>query len=152
MKIWEKFRSSLYIKLMALFILIAMVPILLIDIFMTSAGEKSNERQALENLKAIGELKRDQINDYIHEHQQDIYFLAKKQIFIECINNLHKTCSANKTNLFSFINTPEYDKIVNTTAIYLNDFKQQYGYDDILLIDTAGNILYSVILGLKSLS
>ncbi|MCD4789214.1 MAG: GAF domain-containing protein, partial [Bacteroidales bacterium] len=144
MKIWEKFKSSLYIKLMALFILIAMVPILLIGIFLNFNSKKTNEKQALEHLKAIGELKRDNIHDYFRERQQDMYFLAKKQIFIECINNLHKTCSANKTNLFTFINTPEYDKIVNITDRFLKDFKQQSGYDDIFLIDTAGNILYSV--------
>ena len=77
MKIWEKFKSSLYIKLMALFILIAMVPILLIGIFLNFNSKKTNEKQALEHLKGIGEVKRDNIHDYFRERQHDMDYLAK---------------------------------------------------------------------------
>ena len=144
MKIWKKITGSLYTKFMILSIVISVLPIGIIGIVIKINSQKIIEDFAFDKLKAIGELKRDKIFDYFHEQQENIYFLAKKQINIRTMNNLERACSSDKKNLLTFVNTPEYDKIVEVTDGFCKDYKQQYGYNDIYLIDTAGNIVYTV--------
>lgn len=144
MKIFKKLSGSIYIKLISLFITVSMMPIIIIGIIMNSSSIDEASEKAFDKLETIGELKKDQVRDYMAERQENLYFLAKEDVIVETMQVLTEKGTASSVNLNKFVNSNEYNNIIKSFDRYLLGYSQRYGFSDILLIDTSGNIVYSI--------
>ncbi len=65
-------------------------------------------------------------------------------IIIEDLERLETAHKKSKMTVAAFIKTDEYLNIIKTLNPYLHNYKKQYGYYDIFLLDEFGNIFYTV--------
>ncbi len=144
MKILKKISGSIYSKLIALFVTVSIMPIIIIGIIMNSNSIEQASEKAFDKLEAIGELKKDQVRNYMDERFENLYFLSKENVVIDGMLELNEKFPDSELNLSRFVNSSEYSEIVNSVDRYFLDYSNRYGINDIVLIDTNGNIIYSI--------
>ena len=144
MKILKKISGSIYSKLIALFVTVSIMPIIIIGINMNSNSIEQASEKAFDKLEAIGELKKDQVRNYMDERFENLYFLSKENVVIDGMLELNEKFPDSELNLSRFVNSSEYSEIVNSVDRYFLDYSNRYGINDIVLIDTNGNIIYSI--------
>lgn len=144
MKILKKLSGNINSKLISMFIVVSMMPIIIIGIIMNSSSVDEAKDKAFDKLIAIGELKKDQVRDYLEERYDNLDFLSKEKVVLESMKVLTKKFSESGMALNRFVNSNEYSNITGQVNMYLMDYGNRYGFGDILLIDTSGNIVYSI--------
>ncbi|MGR3310816.1 MAG: cache domain-containing protein [Candidatus Brocadiales bacterium] len=102
------------------------------------SGISALTEQAKNHLVSVRELKRSQIEHYFSERKADVCILSRDLLVVEILAWLTETFhSAGPAS-------PEYKQLEDTYGQRLADFKKQYGYHDIILTDTEGNIIFAV--------
>ncbi len=94
------------------------------------------------HLNTAAEYKADSINSYFSERKKDINILTNSPVIIENLEELENGFAASGLDRSSFAKTNEYNEIIKDLELCLDNYKEQYGYNNIILIDHDGNILY----------
>lgn len=123
--------KGLKAKLIANFLIVSIIPVLIIGFFSYNNSKKFLEEAATNQLTVIRDSKKDEIEKYIKNVKNRIYFLAQQSTTIEAVQQL-KSGENNDT-------LKKYDS-------FFHNFINEFEYGDILLADdNSGNILYSVL-------
>lgn len=130
--------KSLKTKLIVLFILVGMIPLLVSAYVGNRKTSTEMEKQIFNELNAIKTIKKNQIESYFNERYGDIQFLAKSLIVKEGMLEFEKTYYQGG------LNSSDYKRIDNTYGKLLENYLELYGYYDIFLIDIKGEIVYTV--------
>jgi methyl-accepting chemotaxis protein len=96
---------------------------------------------AFEKLASGRETKKGRINDYFNAHFSNIKVLSVNQIAIEALTQFASVFRDEKGDTQSA--RYRYLEKIKFGATF-TQFKEEYGYADLYLIDTEGNIVYSV--------
>jgi len=101
--------------------------------------------QIHDRLQAVAVSKASWITSYFQEKRANIDVLVKMPIIIDNLTRLEKAHEASGLDIGSFVRSEEYENIVKTMDAYLGNYKAQYGYYDIFVIDDFGNIVYTAV-------
>jgi signal transduction histidine kinase len=94
------------------------------------------------HLVTAAEYKADSINSYFSERKKDLNMLTNSSFIIDNLQKLNKVYTASGLDHASFIKTNEYNETIKELDLCMHNYKDQYGYKNIFIIDYDGNILY----------
>ena len=97
-------------------------------------------QSAFEKLIAIQSIKKKQIQSYMNERIGDINVLATNEEIITAIKAFKKAYHAGNDS----VGGKEWSAAESLHADWLKQFKNAYGYYDLILITTEGDVVYSV--------
>ena len=137
-----KFRHGLAVTLFCWFIFLSMTPIAIIGITEYREGKKAIVNSRYEELSIINLLLSEQVNDYFDSVVTNLFIRAG--VAQEFLAGL--VTSREKLGIVSseFINSPEYNLILDKYGSEFVDFLRYYDYSDVILADADGNIVYTV--------
>ncbi len=92
--------------------------------------------EAFDKLEAVQKLKRDEINNYFAERLGDVSVLASNPTVVEALKAFDEVPGT--------IGGTDWQAIEQTYGPWLVQYKEEYGYYDLFLISTNGEILYTV--------
>ena len=93
---------------------------------------------AINHLISVREIKKMQIQNFFHERYGDINVLSKNPLVVQ---SLPRFSNAFKTGGFD---DPSYKQVDTYYGPLLEHFLRQYGYNNMFLVDTDGNICFGV--------
>ncbi|RKY41560.1 MAG: hypothetical protein DRP85_05820 [Candidatus Makaraimicrobium thalassicum] len=146
----KTFFKSIKDRLIVLFLTIALVPIFIIGYLGYQNFRIALEKETFAKLAAVAEIKTTQLEDYFKEGFSDIDVLAQLPSVKAIISlsfllqEFRAAPAAGEKTLADFIKTPGYDAISRKMGPSLRNYKEANNYNDLLLIDRDGNILYTV--------
>jgi methyl-accepting chemotaxis protein len=128
---------SIGFKLTAVFVLTILVGLGVTAYFSYEESSTALINNTKDQLKAIRDLKKDEIEDYFDGAIEDVETLAGMKMIEGYISPIAKEFQ-------NGINSEEYKKQVAEVHDHLRHFENTYGYYDLFLIDKKGNIIYTV--------
>ncbi|MDH5681508.1 MAG: methyl-accepting chemotaxis protein, partial [Spirochaetota bacterium] len=159
----RKFYQGIKGKLIVLFLLIGIVPMVIGAVISVWLSSESLETEVNSKLDAIHEIKTSQIKGYFAERKGDIVVLANNYMTRQAMTEFSMTFAnlgKNKLRELYITNNPnpEGKKHIYNYAPDASDYSahhgkyhplfrqylEEYGYYDIFLVDNTGNIVYSV--------
>ena len=114
-------------KLLMTFLLIALIPTLTVGFIASYSASSTIETEVFAKLIAVRDTKKTQIESYFAEREGDIEILS---------STLQKTLDFSSSD--SLIST------AHDNHAYFEEFIKIYGYYDFFLIDSSGEVFYSV--------
>lgn len=123
--------SSSIPRLFLAFLLLSPLPLGGLAWLHLSAFERTLQGTVLDNLASLADKKTDQINNYLDERLANGRLLAKSPVTHETLRTLSKGPPG------------KADDLQRYRHYFLNLFENS-GYHDLLLIDSAGNVLFSI--------
>ncbi len=97
-------------------------------------------QSAFEKLRIVQEIKKAQVEDYFQKCLSDIAVISKNVTVIQALDSFAAALGEDGTlneSMYRFLEEENYGKS-------LRQFKDVYGYDDLLLITKEGNIVYTL--------
>jgi methyl-accepting chemotaxis protein len=141
-------------KLVILFILAALIPIIVVGLISSSLSEKALMKAAYSQLEAITEIKKVQIETFFGERIGDVNVLADNPFVEQAFHALEDAMVESggaRSGKFSGHTGGRYDapaaykQIHDTYYPFFNYYMEQYGYFDVFLIGPAdGEVIFSV--------
>jgi len=119
-------------KLIVLFLFIGVCPLIIIGGWASYKASSALSDQVFKELKAIREIKKQEIKEYFHERKSNLLILKQNvKSFMPQIQNLHQ--SDNYSTL-----------VTNSQKSFFEMFIEKYGFYDLFLIHPKGQIFYTV--------
>jgi len=126
--------KGLKAKLIANFLIVSIIPALIIGFFSYNNSKKSLEEAATSKLTVIRDSKKNEIEKYIKDIKNRLYFMSQQPTTIEAVQQLKSEENQENSDIFK-----KYDS-------FFHNFINEFEYGDILLADDKnGNVLYSVL-------
>ncbi|MCK9394703.1 MAG: ATP-binding protein [Methylobacter sp.] len=126
-------------RLMLGFLLLSPLPLAGLAWLYVEAFESTLQQSALDNLSSLADTKSDRINTYINERLADSRLLAQSLAVLETLQ-AHSVLQANEG-----IASPRYEAGEHVYRGYVSALFESMHYYDLLLIDTAGNVVFSIL-------
>ncbi len=121
-------------RLMLGFLLLSPLPLAGLAWLYVQAFERTLQQLVLENLSSLADKKADQINTYINERLTDGRLLAKSIIALDTL----------QAHLVEDAAPLRYRAEEQVYRDYFHTLFESVGYYDLLLTDTAGNVVFSI--------
>ncbi|MDP1524846.1 MAG: response regulator [Rhodocyclaceae bacterium] len=118
-------------RLFMAFLLLSPLPLGGLAWLHLSAFERTLQNTVLESLASLADKKSDQINNYLDERLANGRLLAKSSVTHEALRTLSTTRPGRADDLQRYRN-------------YFLSLFENAGYHDLLLIDTSGNVVFSI--------
>ncbi|MBF8435877.1 methyl-accepting chemotaxis protein [Halanaerobiaceae bacterium Z-7014] len=129
---------SFSVKLIVMFLLISLIPVLIISYLSLNNASDNLEEEIFLKLESIQSIKHEQINDFFNERLADIEVLSTSMNVYRAMNNLVEPYHDNG------LNSRQYNNVVSEYEQYFDRYIDLYGYYDLFLIDPDGEIIYTV--------
>lgn len=101
----------------------------------------ANFRQAaFEKLRTVQEIKKAQVEEYFQERLNDATVISKNPVIAEAMDSFAFVFGEDGSfdeNLYDFLERSKYGNS-------LKEFKEKYGYDDLLLVTKDGKVIYTL--------
>lgn len=123
-------------RLMLGFLLLSPLPMAGLAWLYVQAFERTLQQLALENLSSLADKKAEQINAYISERLTDGRLLAKSVAALDTLQA--------RSNLQDNAAALRYRAEEQAYGDYFHTLLESVGYYDLLLTDTAGNVVFSI--------
>lgn len=97
-------------------------------------------QSAFEKLRIVQEIKKAQVEDYFQKCLSDIAVISENVTVVQALDSFTAALGEDGTlneSMYRFLEEENYGKS-------LRQFKEVYGYDDLLLITKEGNIVYTL--------
>ncbi len=130
--------------LIAWFLLLALVPLALISGISYLRAKSNLQDSAIRSLEATAALKTDFINNWFHYRFLDLEVQATSLKNAQFLAELRQAFKASGKEVGEFTKSHARTAIVAERDADLKTFRKTYGYHDVFLIDSDGNILFSV--------
>ncbi|MGZ4954948.1 MAG: hypothetical protein ACXV8Q_07525, partial [Methylobacter sp.] len=125
-------------RLMLGFLLLSSLPLTGAAWLYVQAFERTLQHLELENLSSLADKKADQINTYVNERLTDSRLLAKSFAALDTLQAHIAPQSGQSTA------SPGYSAQEQVYRDYFRTLLDSVGYYDLLLIDMAGNVVFSI--------
>jgi hypothetical protein len=126
-------------RLLSWFLLSALVPLLVVGYIAYNHSVEILRTVVTNNLETIAQRKVDYINSYFQKTEKDLAVLARS---LKVIDSLSVPKQAFKGGGKDF---SRYMPVDGTLGAFLTHFKEIYGYYDLFLISTLGDIFFTVL-------
>ena len=136
------FTKTLRRRLITIFILISIVPIIFVAYFSTTSAREALIEDQYNKLDAVEAIKINQLESFFKERIVDIQILSKME-------SLHKTLeellAKHQVEIHKISNTTKYNPEARKNAVNFLDFYiKEYGYEDIFAICNSGHFIFSL--------
>lgn len=131
--------ASIYSWLLSAFLFLSLTPLLGTGWYFLRTYENALRQTVADNLVQIANKKYDQIDNYLQERYADIGLLSKRPIIKYAIADFSKLWQEQGPQSQAY-----HHRLESTDQIMLS-FLESGNYYDLLLIDTEGNVLYSIV-------
>lgn len=136
MKKWSF--KKLATKMSLLFIGLSVIPLALVSVINYFNTTGALEYEIQQQLTAIRDIKKSQIEMYFNERREDIDVLAKRKAIQEALVDFDAAFTT------SGMDSEEYETALSDHSEELIDFNETYGYYDLFLMNNQGDIVYTV--------
>ncbi|MEO5333440.1 MAG: methyl-accepting chemotaxis protein [Magnetococcus sp. YQC-5] len=126
-------------KLMGLFLLVGLIPLAATGWFAARQAEESLMKQAFNQLDAVQNIKKTQIEKYFAERFGDLNVLAASGDVERAIEAMDQAFEEEGKKAGG----PVWTKAAETHTKWLNQFTKEYGYYDLFLMAVDGDINYT---------
>jgi signal transduction histidine kinase/CheY-like chemotaxis protein len=140
--VWYKSLSS---SLMIWFLLLSLVPLIIITYINTATAIEGTKKETYNNLQETLRLEKKFIKNWFYYREVDVANWAKVEKNVDFLRLLNTMFKKQDKPLREFIYTDTYKQVVDQMADDMITLSNHYHYIyDIFLIDTKGNILYTI--------
>ena len=135
----------LSVKLMSLFLLIGIVPLVVVSVLINIQSGKALQHETFARMEMSRQIRKVQVENYFKERMHDISVLAES---VEVIDVL--TLARRLAHEFEVSGQKLGDKtwqalIQSHLVVWLEKYKKTYGYHDLLLLDEDGHVVFTVM-------
>lgn len=127
-------------KLLVSFLAVGVIPFAIIALVALTNGSKSLSNQAFNQLYAIQNIKKGQIENYFKERLGDISVLSENPFVAEALYALDKGFEAGGNRAAG----KQYEAAEYRYGPWLVQYEKEYGYYDLFLIHEDGQVVYTV--------
>ncbi|RLA79358.1 MAG: hypothetical protein DRG78_13110, partial [Epsilonproteobacteria bacterium] len=140
-----KFKDSLFFKLMFWFLILTLVPLSISTYQSYTHSVKSLENAAKHELEQSSLINFKFIQNWFYYREVDISSWSKSKSNIDFVAVLQKSFNKSNLELNKYIKSDDYLKMIRLNEHDLLNTINQYDYIyDVLIIDNAGDILYTI--------
>ncbi|WP_372999931.1 response regulator [Sulfurimonas sp.] len=140
--VWYK---SLGFSILFWFLLLSLVPLLIISYESNAISVKGFKEAAFEDLKYSAELEKKFIDNWFYYRKIDVSSWSQTKANIEFLNLITAKYKNSSKSLKEFINSSQYAETRSNHEADLRNLVKEYDYIyDLFLIDSNGNILYTI--------
>ena len=139
------FFRSLRLKLLILCLLLSLIPLSVVSVISYNHARKSVYAQGEKILEAVAELKTEYVKAFFSRMGTDLKVQSESVANTRFLDALTQAFQTADQPLNQFINSPQWRLLVSKKGADLKSFCDTYGYDDLFLIDTRGNVLFSIL-------
>ncbi|MCC3145226.1 methyl-accepting chemotaxis protein [Halanaerobium sp. Z-7514] len=129
---------SFAFKLTAVCLLLSIVPALVIGLLSLNNASDALEEQAFNNLRAVRGIKANQIDSFFNERLGDVEILSASGDVESAMNTIPSLFASGG------IEGSLYETVVSRFDGFFNTYIEEYGYYDLFLINTEGDVVYTV--------
>ncbi|ADQ13682.1 methyl-accepting chemotaxis protein [Halanaerobium hydrogeniformans] len=129
---------SFSFKLIAVCLLISIIPALVIGFLSLNNSSEALEEQAFNNLRAVREIKANQIDAFFAERLGDVEILSASMDVQSAMNTIPELYEAGG------LEGSLYETVIERFDGYFNNYIEEYGYYDLFLINNDGEVVYTV--------
>lgn len=133
--------SSLKIKLILVFLVVGIIPALFVG-YLSISAIKTNSTAisqshvtGLAGINVIADLKKERLESFLIERKADLDIIRSRNVIVDSLPILEKYRDD--------INNPARLSVVQTLNTQLSRFLQAYHYDDVMLLDVNGVVIYT---------
>src|SRR5574337_849824 len=154
---------NLSTKIISLFIIGGLVPLIAIGVLSYYSSSKALEKQAFNQLISVRNIKQAFIDDWFSKRKSDAVTLAKNEMVIDAVKEYKKAFNelgaekvrdlyitknpfpaGKKLEYFDAQDGSNYSKLHARFHPIFKQYLEEYGYYDIFLVDAeTGNVLYT---------
>ncbi len=135
-------------KLIALFLLVSIIPLVVVGWIAVNMASKALVRKSFDQLEAVREIKKYQVEKFFEERRSDALVFAQRSSVVEAVTELEPLSREANTNGYrgkDLLNYAPYKKAFDKYYDSVKYFKDNYGYDDVLIISpNSGRVVLSV--------
>jgi len=124
---------------------IALVPLGIVSVVSYKNAYDSMQQDAVESLTAVTRLKNDYITAFFNKLLTDLDFHSQLNANVALLKDLRSAFEASGKTLERFIKSYKWASLTTERDTDLRTLQATYGHYDLLLIDTEGNILFTVM-------
>ncbi|MBF0098519.1 MAG: methyl-accepting chemotaxis protein [Magnetococcales bacterium] len=137
-------KMRLSVKLISLFLLFGILPLLVVSILLNQQASDALRAKSYAMLEAVRESHGNQVEKFFQSRLSDAQVIAETVAVVETLKTARRTWQEyQKTG--RRVGSSEWTASMQTPlSHFLEQFKKQYGYYDLLLIDVEGRVVYSV--------
>ncbi|MEO5362479.1 MAG: methyl-accepting chemotaxis protein [Magnetococcus sp. DMHC-8] len=137
-------KMRLSVKLISLFLLFGLVPLLVVSVLLNRHAGEALRAKSYAMLDAVRESHKQQVEKYFRERLDDVTVLAETVAVAETLKSTRRI-DQDFLKSGRKIGSPEWLTAVQTPLThFLETFRKQYGYYDLMLIDAEGKVVFSV--------
>ncbi len=137
------FRRGLGRMLLLCFLGLAVVPVALVGFVSYQTAYHRLEREVHQNIRTTTELKSRQLRAFFDDRLSVAYRQGRERTTVSLFNSLVRKHAAAEGTVAEFIRSVPWSMAVSAYESDMELHASLHGYSDILLIDTAGNVLFS---------
>jgi methyl-accepting chemotaxis protein len=97
-------------------------------------------RETFQKLAAVGQLKKERIEAYFQEREGDVAMLAANATLAQAMDAFEQAFEAEGRS----VTGAQWKTLAATYTPWLQQYKDLFGYDDLLLISQDGDVVYSL--------
>ena len=128
---------SFSVKLIIMFLLISLIPVVVISFLSLSNASENLEEEIYMKLESIQSIKNEQISNFFNERLADVDVLSDS---VNVRNSMEEIIEPYYDN---GLNSRQYNSVITEYEDYFNKYVDSYGYYDLFLIDPDGEVVYT---------
>jgi signal transduction histidine kinase/DNA-binding response OmpR family regulator len=125
-------------RLLRGFLLVALLPLLTITSLTYFISDQALRQSVTLRLRQVADSKVNAIEAYARERKNDVAILSANPVILGSIEELRAAAQRDG------FNTPGYQQAQADLSLFLSDYIERAGYDDLFLINADGALLHSV--------
>lgn len=140
-------RKRISIRLTAIMLLIAILPVVVTNYIAVKSAQTALEKLEFQELHLVGEIQANQIKAFFTRKIRDLEFLAKSVNAIDALNKLKAYHDAGGATVIGTFNesSPAYLKLYNEIDPFFRTYVKEYNFHNLLFISAEhGDVIYSV--------
>lgn len=133
-------RANINIKLTLLLIAVSIIPLVIIFFIASYQGEKKLIQQTFSGLSNIREIHKKEIKHYFEDHVSDVTMLSTNTTMLDSLNAFSQAFGEGEKS----IGGPVWKRAEEIYGPWLTQYRNLYGYYDLILISHNGDIVFTV--------
>lgn len=126
------------------FLIISVIPLGIVSFVSFNIAHKTFRDNAVNSLINAAKIKKDFLESYFTERITDLDFQSQDFENVEVLKSLKKSFTESGLSIKNYTNSYEHAKLIVSRGENLRKFQISYGYIDVLLMDSVGNLLFSI--------
>ena len=140
----KNYMKGLGKTLLIWFLVISIIPMLAGSVINYHNAYKSLYNDAEKSLKTVASIQTEHINGYFERVLTDLQYQSEMLSNVILFEQLDAAFQESSLTLKDFVKSFEWALITSENSNHLKNYRRTYGYYDIFLIDSKGNILFTI--------